>query len=687
MGFYLPSEVNYKAKDPAIVCFYLYTLDGQQGCKGQGPELSKIEIDINPECTAWNTQVVPYMGTLEDEQGENGVVKANITVTFDRPSAAAPGRAILRINKLLNSQGYWWGGPEVCLRLTANKGRPGACDNLHKLCAARGNESYTYNTCNLAFFGPAPRCCTNRRVPIVPREPFYQWEPPLPEPEPQQPPVQPCASRPPIIPMVAPSHLGPEGLCFSLGGYVGCADCCTPGPTVSKIQWTTQPGCSSSIQVTASLGLALEAPEGSYPATWEQNGTVLSLLTPGLVVDTNVGTRVCLRLQPLPGGAAPGAACDVPERLCAAPPGAPPGTCIVVVYGTQPDCCLAGHMPYAVTTPGQPVWEAGGRSWRWDHYQFVDREARWIWSENNFPDSANPGPVVTFHAYLYRYAPTRAHMHLMADATCDLFINGRYQGSAGGGFEYTECDYSSVCLDDGCWCTGQSSHDPIPYPIIPVSLAAGPTSVALRCSNEGTWLSPAGVLASLVEDGSRAVLLRSDGVWTWTESSRLESGAAGPLRPVYDLGPAAMSPWRQRELATIDPTARWVGASPDASWNASAQVVVLISSNLTVTKDTYAMLYMYADNAATLFINGTFVLTANGYRPSDYRVDGTFYTPVWLHPGTVTTITFRLVNTWTPHGSPSGLVATLVDMETEAPRKVLAHTDSSWVFGVGGDLV
>ena len=118
---------------------------------------------------------------------------------------------------------------------------------------------------------------------------------------------------------------------------------------------------------------------------------------------------------------------------------------------------------------------------------FIDPTAVWMWNTSDAEKTA-PATAVKFENQYYNSTSTAipAVMHVIADDSATVSINGTQVGTAAGG-----------------WAAPS-------YPQIAVSLQPGNSIINIVATNAG---GPAGLLVSLVKTSDKSVLLHSDKSW------------------------------------------------------------------------------------------------------------------------------------------------------------------------------
>lgn len=134
-----------------------------------------------------------------------------------------------------------------------------------------------------------------------------------------------------------------------------------------------------------------------------------------------------------------------------------------------------------------------------DSVQFPDDQVEWLWAPYQFPSPVPEDTLYTFYNNLTMPAnSTPAVLRVAVDDACDVYLNGIFIGTQVGGWN----DFFGSNAFKIAW---------------PVTLQAGPNTLAFRCSN--IWGGPAGLLVSLTvhipATGQDYVLLRTDGSGTW----------------------------------------------------------------------------------------------------------------------------------------------------------------------------
>jgi hypothetical protein len=121
----------------------------------------------------------------------------------------------------------------------------------------------------------------------------------------------------------------------------------------------------------------------------------------------------------------------------------------------------------------------------WGNNAFQDKTAKWIWNTPGAASNASVGPYILFKRVYNNTAnkEVKATVHIVVDNYGKLFLNNEYLKDVGGGW-------------------GEAN-----YPKVSVTLKPGQNLFGFNCINAG---GPAGLIYSVIEDGTNKVLLNSD---------------------------------------------------------------------------------------------------------------------------------------------------------------------------------
>ncbi|KAG2495249.1 hypothetical protein HYH03_006522 [Edaphochlamys debaryana] len=312
-------------------------------------------------------------------------------------------------------------------------------------------------------------------------------------------------------------------------------------------------------------------------------------------------------------------------------------------------------LPHTPLAPGETpavVISTDQAQLPWGVTTFADPDAVWIWSEAGAATKAREDTVSIFTQQLKLDSPTAAVFHVVVDNKCDIYLDGDFTASIQEGWDRA----------DNYW-------------QVPLVLRNRKTAITLRCANAYTGApggSSAGVLASLIAEDGR-VLARTDSTWAVKLTTTLDDKAIGSSHAAFELGVAYSYPWYVNSF--IDPAASFIWSSDQALYNAPVTSITIFTKTISVPKATKATLHIIADNAADVYVQGSYVGTAMaGWGKHDNYPQ----LAVSLPAGDVT-IALRATNQWVEWRfveNPAGVLAALVD---EAGR-VLTKTDSSWVW-------
>ncbi|KAG2485372.1 hypothetical protein HYH03_015863 [Edaphochlamys debaryana] len=459
-----------------------------------------------------------------------------------------------------------------------------------------------------------------------------------------------------LFPLVSASGTGEYCFTLQVARPAGCTSYCCQGADLRKIELDVVPGCDThNTNATATLNGTPLAAAFDLPPSGPQGSTVLRLTGLGLGPSDD-GAQLCLTLAP--NRNRPGA-CDSLARLCAPPPGFPPGTCAVLLQDSRAQCCrvstpgLGGGKAFVVSTSqDQAPWFFYGSRY------FPDPDAVWIWSSPGAAVTAPTDVVSSFTKILQLEEDTPALLHIVCDDRCDVYLDDVFQATVITGYTRLEN-----------------------YWRLPLQLPAGGVNLTLRCTNalplpsaEPT-VTPAGVLAALTAEPGGAVLAHTDASWVVRLSVEL-GDVAGAQQPAAVLGPPDMDPWYAR---VYDESASWIWMYYTIYRDSPTNVIPVFTKALDLPAATRASLTLLADDSAEVYLNGVFQgTTVGGW---SYWPDNMPRVALELQAGT-NTLAISGVNQWgqgRPGYNPAGLLASLVD---EASGAVLARTDGSWSWAL-----
>ncbi|KAG2495248.1 hypothetical protein HYH03_006521 [Edaphochlamys debaryana] len=466
-GLILGPVTEYKDEDRAAICFSLWLgspSDVSKSCNKGFVQLTKLEIDINPECTPHNTIVTPLLGSYL------GTYDWNLSASFDMPQSAPQGRAILRINRI-NTYPNEDDPVDVCLHLEPNQGRPGACDSLQKLCAVQAGAPA--GTCNVAYFGNQQGCCSSGLVQIG--NPVYVLGPAFTPP-------WPCSYFVDTSASWIWSSAGANSVATKDTTPVFHQRLWLQDPVAAKMHIIADNACDFYLDGVYK-GTALGGFQGSY--------------TTQIPVQLDAGSREIV-LWCTNAWVADGSS-DSPAGVLAALVSDADGSVLIrtdaawtyTISTTLDDVLPIGPTPaFVLGSPSMSPWFSSN---------FPDQFAFWIGATATDASDASCLVVTVYSKSLDLEADTQAVLHVAADNVVQVYLNGAFVAGAEGGFE---------------------SFYPN-HPFFALSLKAGRNTFDIRVTNAWTsnGMGPAGLLASLINPlldplSPNRTLLHTDSSWT-----------------------------------------------------------------------------------------------------------------------------------------------------------------------------
>ncbi|RKO94005.1 hypothetical protein BDK51DRAFT_45125 [Blyttiomyces helicus] len=303
------------------------------------------------------------------------------------------------------------------------------------------------------------------------------------------------------------------------------------------------------------------------------------------------------------------------------------------------------HTDATWSLPSAPVQLSGTNSFSLGKFgvgpwgsasNFADPSSSWIW---NIPTAASSAPAgsVTFSNQYYNSTSSTIPvvLHILADESATISVNGISVGKASGGWTTTS------------------------YSKIPINLTAGNNLISIVATNAS---GPAGLCAALLSSSNNSVLLHTDSTWISTPAP-----VQLPGTNTFNLGLFGISPWGSASQFA-DPTASWIWYTSTAAATAPSGSVTFVNQYYNSSYNTMpAILHILADDSATVFVNGANVgVAVAGWSTTSYTK-----IPVNLTPGA------NLISIVDTNASgPAGLCASLISSVTNS---VLLHTDTTWL--------
>jgi len=144
---------------------------------------------------------------------------------------------------------------------------------------------------------------------------------------------------------------------------------------------------------------------------------------------------------------------------------------------------------------GTPVKQLGSFSMNpWGSASnFIDKQAQWIWNIDTAATDAPLTPIKFSTQFMNSsLSELPATLHVIVDNSATVTLNGTKIGDVAGGGWATQ-DYSKIKMN----------------------LKSGNNIIDIVAANAG---GPAGLIASLVKDSDKSVLMRTDSSWVWNNA-------------------------------------------------------------------------------------------------------------------------------------------------------------------------
>ncbi|GFR42775.1 hypothetical protein Agub_g3736 [Astrephomene gubernaculifera] len=285
-----------------------------------------------------------------------------------------------------------------------------------------------------------------------------------------------------------------------------------------------------------------------------------------------------------------------------------------------------------------PYYTSPWQSGQPNSWSFPDLNATWIWGSNDATSYPSTALAYSFSKVLDISNSTAIRVFVWVDNQADIFIDGRYETTLAGGW----APFMNVSPG-----------------FITLQLAPGRHVLTLRCTNHPSTPGTAGLLASIVDDRTGKVLMRSDTSWGVSES---------PIRLANVVGSSYTAAW----LSSFqDYGASWIWSAPGAETYASTTNASVFFKYFEVTQDTPARLEVAADDEARIFLDGEYLGPV--YWPSLFGINLT------IKPGHhvfgIQAMNYPTVDGTPQSYNPCGL---LVSLRGKANGQVILRSEGTW---------